>query len=90
MLAIELQFTTDRPAAGCRDAPRAGTWRSCGGVCLAGTGSPSDLCRDARCGAARAGLIEGIRKELEAPIREYTVDGELRFPMHSYLAQAHS
>jgi SAM-dependent methyltransferase len=38
----------------------------------------------------RAELIEGIRKELEAPIREYTVDGELRFPMHSYLAQAHS
>jgi SAM-dependent methyltransferase len=38
----------------------------------------------------RAELIEGIGKELEAPIREYTVDGELRFPMQSYLAQAHS
>jgi hypothetical protein len=35
-------------------------------------------------------LIEGIGKELEAPIRAYTVDGELRFPMQSYLAQAHS
>jgi ubiquinone/menaquinone biosynthesis C-methylase UbiE len=38
----------------------------------------------------RIELIEGISKELEAPIREYTVDGELRFPMHSYLAQARS
>jgi len=38
----------------------------------------------------RAELIDGIRTELEAPIREYTVDGELRFPMYSYLAQAHS
>jgi ubiquinone/menaquinone biosynthesis C-methylase UbiE len=38
----------------------------------------------------RTELIEGVRKELEAPIREYTVDGELRFPMHSYLAQARS
>ena len=38
----------------------------------------------------RVELIEDIRKELEVPMREYTVDTELRFPMHSYLAQAHS
>ena len=38
---------------------------------------------------SRATLIEGVRREMEAPIRAQAVDGQLRFPMHAYLAQAH-
>jgi hypothetical protein len=38
--------------------------------------------------AARTELIAGVQQEMLAPIRAYTVEVELRFPMHAHLARA--
>jgi hypothetical protein len=38
--------------------------------------------------AARTELIAGVQQEMVAPIRAYTVDAELRFPVHTHLARA--
>jgi ubiquinone/menaquinone biosynthesis C-methylase UbiE len=37
---------------------------------------------------ARAELIAGVKEEMVAPIRTYTVDAELRFPVHAHLVRA--
>jgi len=39
--------------------------------------------------AGRSEVIAGIRAEMEEQIRDRTVDGGLRFPLHAHLAQAH-
>jgi SAM-dependent methyltransferase len=38
--------------------------------------------------AARTELIAGVQQQMVAPIRAYTVDAELRFPVHTHIARA--